>query len=136
MAEKTLLRTITGDCFQPVRLHYRVFDQDGLRTAFQNLRCVQWDRTQDRWVWLYDHEAKTLPFPRSFGQIPGHLRPIIIGSLFPRTEELLLVDLRSCERAMHAIPFFDNHLPRKVARVEEAEVVNRLFSLDNPQLTP
>jgi hypothetical protein len=136
MAAKTLLATMTGEVFQPVRLHYRVFDSDGLRKAFQKLRCVEWDRTQDRWVWLYEHEAKKIRFKQSHAQIPGHLHPIVIGSFLPRTKEELLLDLRSCERAMEALPFFDKHLPRKVAKVTEAEVVNELFSTDNPQLTP
>ena len=35
-----------------------------------------------------------------------------------------------------AIPFFDKHIPRSVARVTEAEVANKLYSLDNPQLSP
>jgi hypothetical protein len=55
-----LLSTLTGEHFQPVRLHYQLFDEDGLTTAFKKLRCVQRDSGQDRWVWLYEHEAKML----------------------------------------------------------------------------
>jgi hypothetical protein len=40
MPEEALLATMTGELFQPVRLHYRVFDSDGLLRAFQKLRCV------------------------------------------------------------------------------------------------
>jgi hypothetical protein len=136
MAEQTILATMTGERFQPVRLHYRVLDHDGLLAAFRKLRCVQHDPTQERWVWLYDKEAKKLRFQQSYAQIPGHLHPIVIGSFFPRGKDELLLDLRSCERATAAIPFFDRYLPRRVARVTEAEVVNKLFSTDNPQLTP
>ena len=50
-------------------------------------------------------------------QIPKHLHPIVIGSLFVRRNDELLLDLRSCERALLAIPFFDKYLPRKVAKV-------------------
>ena len=136
MAEKTMLVTLTGERFQPVRLHYRVFDHGGLLAAFGKLRCVQHVPTQERWVWLYEQEAKKLRFQQSYAQIPRHLRPIIIGSFLPRGTDELLLDLRSCERAMAAIPFFDKHIPRRVARVTEAEVVNKLFPTDNPQLTP
>jgi hypothetical protein len=136
MAEKTILATITGEYFQPVRLHYRVFDHAGLLAAFRKRRCVQHDPTQERWVWLYDHEAKKLSFKQSYAQIPRQLHPIVLGSFFPRAKEHLLLDLRSCERAVSALVFFDKHLPRKVARVTEAEVVNKLFSTDNPRLTP
>src|SRR3954449_13037931 len=58
--------------------------------------------------------------------------------VFLRTKETLLLDLRSCERALQAIPFFDTHLPRKLAELEDAEVVNRLFPANetNLKLTP
>jgi hypothetical protein len=128
--------TVTGENFQPVRLHYRVFDHEGLLRVFKKLRCVKRDPTQPRWCWLYEDEARNLRFKHSYADLPPHLRPVVIGSLFPRGEDHLLLDLRSCERALHALPFFDKHVPRKVARVTEAEVVNKLFPTDDPTLTP
>src|SRR5208337_4378690 len=57
---------------------------------------------------------------------------------FLRTQETLLLDLRSCERALLAIPFFDTHLPRKLVALEHAEIVNQLFPVtkENQLLTP
>ena len=61
----------------------------------------------------------------------------MIGSFFLRSKDKLLLDLRSCERATLAVPFFDKHLPRSVTKVTEAEVVNKLFSAtENAKLTP
>jgi len=62
----------------------------------------------------------------------------VIGAFFLRTKETLLLDLRSCERALLAIPFFDTHLPRKLVALEHAEIVNRLFPVtkENQLLTP
>jgi hypothetical protein len=127
MADEPLLATVTGEHFQPVRLHYRVLDQRGLLRAFKKLRCVDYDRTQNRWVWLYDHEARGLAFKQSYDQIPKNLHPIVIGSFFLREKDELFLDLRSYERATAAIEFFDRHIPRTVAQLTEAEVVNRLF---------
>ena len=87
-------------------------------------------------MWLYDHEAKGLRFKQSYADLPKHARPIVLGSFFLRADDQLLLDLRSCERATLAIPFFDKHIPRSVARVTEAEVVNRLFSAENRTLKP
>ena len=57
--------------------------------------------------------------------------------LFPRDRDRLLLDLRSCERALLAIPFFDEHLPRRLAKVIEGEIVNKLFAVEgNVKLTP
>ena len=37
---------------------------------------------------------------------------------------------------MEAIPFFDKHIPRGVAKLTEAEVANKLYPTDGPQLSP
>ena len=138
MADQPLLATMTGEHFQPVRLHYRVLNRTGLLRAFEKLRCLDYDPTRKRRVWLYAHEAKRLRLQRSYAQFPKELRPIVIGAFFLRSKEALLLDLRSCERALLAIPFFDRHLPRKLVDLEEAEVVNRLFPATeaNQRLTP
>jgi hypothetical protein len=138
MADQSLLGTLTGEHFQPVRLHYRVLNHPGLKRAFEKLRCLEYDAPRKRWVWLYAHEAKNLRFQRSYAQFPKELHPIVIGAFFLRTEKTLLLDLRSCERALLAIPFFDTHLPRKLVALEHAEIVNRLFPVtkENQLLTP
>lgn len=51
----------------------------------------------------------------------------MIGSFFPRPNDEYLLDLRSCERAILAIPFFDENLPRRLVKIEHAEIANRLF---------
>jgi hypothetical protein len=133
---KPILATITGEFFQPVRLHYRVFDDQALLQALNKLSCVKPDSPRQRWVWLYEDEARGLSFKQSYTQISEKLRPIVLGSLVQRTSDTLLIDLRSGERAMAAIPFFDKYIPRGIARVTEAEVANELYSTDNPQLSP
>jgi hypothetical protein len=136
MAEKPILATMTGEFFQPVRLHYRVLSREGVLRAFKRLRCVDRDPTRERWVWLYDHEACNLSFKVPCQQIPRHLHPIIIGSFFLRGKGELLLDVRSFERATLAVEFFDKHLPRKAAKLSEAEIVNRLFSTEDSHVTP
>jgi hypothetical protein len=136
MADKTILATITGEFYQPVRLHYRVFDDKGLLQAFRKLSCVKEDLPRQRWVWLYDHEAKGLTFKQSYAQIPENLRPVVLGSLSQRPNDKLVLDLRSGERALAAIPFFDAHIPRSVAELTEAEVANKVYTTENAQPRP
>jgi hypothetical protein len=136
MAEKTILATLTGEPFQPVRLHYNMFNQKALLRAFQKLRCLDRDPTRQRWVWLYDFEARNLLFQQSYAQIPRRHHPIVIGTFVLRSNGKLVLDLRSCERAVLAIPFFDRHIPRRAAQVTEAEVVNRLFPGEDSKLSP
>jgi hypothetical protein len=136
MADKPVLATITGELFQPVRLHYRVFDDKRLLQALTKLSCVKHDPPRQRWVWLYEDEARGLSFKQSYAQISEKLRPIVLGSFVHRTSDTLLFDLHSGERAMEAIPFFDKHIPRGVAKVTEAEVANKLYPADDSQLSP
>ena len=135
MDSKTLMATVTGEPFQPVRLHYELRDLPGLEKAFRRLRCVQRDAPRGRWVWLYDHEAKALPLQKRYRDLPRHLRPVVLGSFYVRGQDQLLLDVRSCERAEAAVPFFDRHIPRAVAKVINADIVNQLFESD-PNLTP
>jgi len=136
MSAASVLSTITGELFQPVRLHYQVLDRKALLHSFEKLRCLKYVLEEDRWCWLYEDEARLLSFQNSYDRLPKKLRPIVIGSFFLRDEGLLL-DLRSCERALMAIPFFDKHIPRSAARVMDAEVVENLFPVEgNERLTP
>jgi len=138
MANEPLLVTTTGESFQPVRLHYKILNRSGLRKAFEKLRCLNYDPDQKRWVWLYAHEAKKLRFKYSYEHLPKEHHPIVIGAFFVRTNDTLLLDLRSCERALLAIPFFDSNLSRKLVKLVEADIVNQLFPATqaNLKLTP
>src|SRR4029453_12576476 len=122
-----LLMTMTGEIHQPVRLYYQVFDQAAVLKTFAKLRCLDDDQDNQRWVWLYHGEAKKLKFHTSYATIPRKMRPIVLGSFrFPSAQDLTL-DVRSWERATHAVVFFDRYLKRSIARVTHAAIVNRLF---------
>ena len=135
MANESLLATMTGEHFQPVRLHYKILNRSKLLRTFKALRCLDHDPRLRRWVWLYADEARKLRFKQSYAQISQEAHPIVIGSFYVRTPELLLLDLRSCERALVAIPFFDAQLPRGLVELGDAEVVNSLFPATRANLT-
>lgn len=131
----SLLVTTTGEIFQPVRLHYELFDLRRLLKIFNKLDCVGPDPAKQRLVWLYTGEARTLKFERSYEDIPDEWHEIALGFFYIRrsgdfikTSEELLLDLRSFERSAAAIEFFDRRIPRTVARLAFFDVVNRVFS--------
>lgn len=135
-SEKKLLMTMTGEIHQPVRLYYEVYDKANVLTTFSKLRCVQFDRNEERWVWLYQSEAKKLKFATPYSKLPSHARPIVIGSFrFPQ-DDVMWLDVRSCERATKAIVFFDRRIQRSAAQVTHAAVVNRLFDATTASLPP
>ena len=124
--KKTLQVTLTGEPVQPIRLYYHLLDKKRLINRFRRLRCMDFDRDGNRWVWLYQYEAKTLSFQKPYLAIPKEMHPIVIGSFFLKGDEAFL-DLRSFDRATRAIPFFDKHVGLDAVRITHAAVVNRLF---------
>ena len=129
-AERQLLATVTGELCQPVRIYYSVPDKNAVNKKVRALKCVQSDPARRRWVWLFEGEAKGLAFEKSYRDIPKKLRPIVIGSFHFRPPSEMHLDLRSIERAIHALPFFDRHLGRKTAEATEFSIVNRLLGAD------
>ncbi|MBV9786145.1 MAG: hypothetical protein JO264_20270 [Acidisphaera sp.] len=89
---------------------------------------MNYDRAGDRWVWLYDGEAKNLKFSTSYSSIPPHQRPIVLGSFYSRANDQIYLDVGSVERAVRAIEFFDKHVKRMVAEVEYVAVYNKVCS--------
>ena len=73
MADRTLLATMTGEHFQPVRLHYRVLNRSGLLRASRSFNAWITMPPGSRWVWLYGYEASSFgssnPMTRSRGSI-------------------------------------------------------------------
>ncbi len=129
MSEKKLMVTITGEPFQPTRIHYELYDKVRLRKLFSLQTFMKYDGSVDRWVWLYTGRAKKLNFKIPWKKIPKHLQPIIIGSFFQRATGAMFLETRSIERTVEAIAFFDRIIPRKVARVTDISIVNRLFDV-------
>ncbi len=119
-----LAMTTTGEIMQPIRLHYEVLDGDQLRATFARLRCLEDDIPRKRWVWLYTDEARGL----SFKDKRAADNTVLGEFVFKGSDEGVL-NLRSIQRATHAIAFFDKHIPRTVARVTAVTVSNRFLRL-------
>lgn len=96
---------------------------------FSVMRCMDTDDKGKRWVWLYTAEAERLVFENSYAEIPESLRPIIIGSFFQKPDNILVLDLRSVDRALKAITFFDKYIPRKHAKVLHMSILNRFSEI-------
>ena len=53
----------------------------------------------------------------------------MIGSFLLRSDDHLLLDLLLVRRANTGHPFFDKHIPCIAARITEAEVANKLYTI-------
>jgi hypothetical protein len=115
---------MTGELLQLIRLHYAVEDVEQLRTIFASLRCLEYDASQTRWVWLYTEEARTLSFKNSRAA-----DNVVLGEFVFKGQTDVVLNLRSFARATNALVFFDHHIPRMVAHVTAMTVSNRLLSM-------
>ncbi|MBF2047843.1 MAG: hypothetical protein EDM05_57690 [Leptolyngbya sp. IPPAS B-1204] len=131
--QKQLVNVKTGEPYQPVRIYYQIFKnkKKTVLSALQKLKCIEYEPERDRWNWLYEAEAKKLRFTRSYGALTAADKPLILGYFTFRGEEQMLLDLRSFERATHAIDFFDKRINRYAATPTHMRIVNRLFSLED-----
>jgi hypothetical protein len=130
VTNRAFLGTITGEPYQPARLHYKLLQKERVADSFAKLRCMDYDKSKQRWVWLYSKEAKKLKFANSYSSIPWRKRPIVLGSFFSKAPGQMFLNLNSFDRAIKAVEFFDKHLDRSFAQATDIQVVNRFF--DNP----
>src|ERR1700722_17013195 len=117
MSEKSLSRTLTGEIHQPVRLYYEMYNPEEVIKTLSRLKCIKRDPQKNRFVWLYQKEAKSLKFAIPYHEINPELHPIVIGPFVIKPRNILICDVRSVKRALLAIPFFDRYIPQKYAKV-------------------
>ena len=118
--------TSTGEIFQPIRVHYNVKNKLELINEFIKLQCIDHDSIHNRWVWLYVAEARKIQFANQ----PPEKEPIIIGEFIFKGKDELVLNLRSIERALEAIVFFDQYLSRNNVSVTDITMINRLFDIE------
>lgn len=66
---RRLLITMTKEIYMLARLHYDLLNPEKISRVFLKLRCMEHDPVQDRWVWLYEAEAKRLKFKGTYKRI-------------------------------------------------------------------
>jgi hypothetical protein len=135
MPDRILLVTTTGEPFQPARLHFTVRDRRALETCLRELECVDFDEGRNRWVWLFDAEARSLKFKHSWEDV-SNKGPVVLGSLYVHGTGAAELYVRSIARALMAMTFFDEYVPRAVMEITDMDVASRLFSADERDLTP
>lgn len=124
--QRWLLTTMTQEFYMLARLHYDLLDPEKIQRVFLKLRCMEHDPFRNRWVWLYEAEARKLKFKGRYQDIPIERRPIVLGAFFFKNKGKMVLDLNSFDRAIKAVVFFDKYLPRKAAKVTDITVLNKL----------
>lgn len=124
-----LLKTLTDEFFQPMRLYYTVYDVEQLKARFRKLKCIgSDDDTFKECVLFYKEEAAKIPLRVPPHRVPKEMQPLVIATLYMEDAETLLVDVRSIERAARIMEFLDRNVSRKVMKVTHAAIYNRIIS--------
>jgi len=127
-SKEVLVKTLTDECFQPMRLYYIIHDQQALENCFKKLKCMRYDEELNDWVILYAKETAKIGLQVAVNKVPKEARPLIIATIYIKSECSMLIDVRSIERAGKMIEFIDRHVPKQVAEVTHAAIYNKLIT--------
>jgi hypothetical protein len=64
--QAALVMTMTGEIFQPVRLYYKIRNMNMVLKKFAAMSCMNHDKANNRWTWLYDGDSMSLQFKNSY----------------------------------------------------------------------
>ena len=128
LSKGTLVKTLTDELFQPVRLYYTIYNKPKLIAHFKNLKCIDYDADLDEGILMYIEEATDFNLNVAPNKIPKKAQPLIIAKLFIEDKNTLLIDLRSIERAAEIILFMDKHISQTVIKITHAAIYNKLIS--------
>ena len=126
-----LVKTLTDEFFQPVRLYYIIHNEIGLQEIFNQLKCFEYDAILNDWTIRYSDEAANIGLKVPPEKIPPQAQPLIIATIFIENKQAMLIDVRSIERAARVIEFINNHVPREIAEVTHASIYNELITATN-----
>ena len=128
-----LVKTLTDELYQPMRLYYIVHKKEQLITCFQNMKCFNYDEKLNDWVVEYSHEAAHIGLKVKPNQVPKEAQPLIIATLYIDNETTMLVDVRSIERATKLIEFINQHIPKAIAEITHAAIYNKLITVSSDE---
>ncbi len=127
--QKPFLTVETGEAYQPIRLMFSVSQQESLVQILEKLDCIQKSSSANSWNWYWKSECDDLHFESidSFRKNPQH--PVRLGTITLRNDKLHF-NLPSFKRACLAVPFFHRVFEKKIAHVNRADFINKVFALD------
>jgi len=126
--QKPFLTVETGEAYQPIRLVYQLNEKDDLVKSLEQLRCIEKKTHENSWNWYWKEECDDLHFESldSYQKRPDY--PLRLGTLSLR-DGALHINLPSFKRACLAVPFFYKAIQPKIAHIEKADFVNKVFGL-------
>ncbi len=133
-SERMLIKTLTDEFYQPMRLYYIVHNKKQLENCFRSIKCLKHDEKLNDWVVEYTDEAANIGLAVKPKNVPKEAQPLIIATIYIENETTMLVDVRSIERAAKLIGFIDRYVPKSIAEVTHAAIYNQLISVSKDKM--
>ncbi len=130
-SENILIKTLTDELFQPMRLYYIVHNKEQLEASFRNLKCFEYNEKLNDWVVEYANEAANIGLAIAPNQVPKEAQPLLIATIYIENKTTMLVDVRSIERAKKLILFIDKYVPKSIAEISNAAIYNQLITVSS-----
>lgn len=124
--ELNLITNITGEPYQPARLYYSVSNKKTVLGVFTKLKCLEYYEKSDRWYWFYSEEATKIRFQQSYNKIPKDAKPVPLGYFIFLDDNTLILEVRSFQRVIEAVKFFNTRLNWRAAEPVRLRLVNKL----------
>lgn len=128
-SKKIVVKTLTDEFFQPMRLYYILHDKQKLLDSLRNLKCILYDESLNDWVVHYTAEATKITLKVPPSKVPKKARPLIIATIYIDNESEMLIDVRSIERAEKMVEFINKHVSKQVAEITHAAIYNQLITV-------
>ncbi len=129
--KKPLLKTMTDEHYQLARVHCKIHNEANearIIQIFLKLRCVEYDASLNRWIWMYCDEAKNIRLKVAHNKVPREMQPVILGAFYFRGEKDGFFNFNSFQRTVKGLIFFNKHIGRSILEFTEIDVLNKLFA--------
>lgn len=126
-SKEDLVRTFTNELFQPMRLYYKIHHRLQLETKLSTLRCMEYNVELDDWILKYEAEAAHIGLEVLPEAILFEAKPIILATFYLEAQ-IMLIDIRSIERAARVVEWLNCYIPREIAEITDAAIFNRLIT--------
>ena len=127
--QKPFLTVETGEAYQPIRLTYTLSRPSELVAALSNLKCLEKNPAGNSWNWFWRDECEDQHFESLDSYQKNPQNPLRLGTLTIR-DNTLYINLPSFKRACIAVPFFHRQIHPDIARVHNADFINKVFGID------
>lgn len=115
---EAIVYTFTNEPVMPVRLYYRINNEELLIRSLKKLKCV-WFESNRNFLLFYYKEAKNMDLEVYYQDVPERVYPLVLASGYIKQGSILHLDLDSLQRAVCVIDFLGKRIPPTIMEITQ-----------------